>query len=82
MAQVPRQQFEELRLPSGYWMPEATDHYRFVLSRPELDGVLCSPQSTDEVRTLSRALERGPVSGAEEEYMIWLSSLTQSAVLT
>jgi hypothetical protein len=29
-----------------------------------------------------RALERGPVSAEEEEYMIWLAGLTQQPVLT
>src|SRR5262249_39269455 len=43
MAQVPRDAFDALGLPSGYWCPDACDYYRFVLSRPEIDGVLCSP---------------------------------------
>lgn len=82
MAHVPRDAFDALGLPSGYWCPEACDYYRFVLSRPEVDGVLCSPQSPEELRGLVRAMERGPVSQEEEEYMIWLSGLTQTAVLT
>jgi aryl-alcohol dehydrogenase-like predicted oxidoreductase len=82
MAQVTRDQFDGLGLPAGYWCPDAVDYYRFVLSRPELDGVLCSPQSPEEVRGLLRALERGGVSKQEEEYMIWLSGLTQAAVMT
>jgi hypothetical protein len=82
MAQVTRRQFEGLGLPTGYWCPDATDYYRFVLSRPEIDGVLCSPYSPEEVKGLVRALERGGVSTQEEEYMIWLSGLTQAPVLT
>jgi hypothetical protein len=82
MAQVPRSQFEALGLPPGYWWPEAVDHYRFVMTQPELDGVLCSPSTPEEVRGLVRGLERGGVSAEEEEYMIWLSGLTQPAVLT
>jgi len=82
MARISRETFDALGLPEGYWLPEVCDYYRFVLSRDELDGVLCSPQSPKELSELLRALERGPVSAEEEEYMIWLSGLTQAAVLS
>jgi hypothetical protein len=82
MAQVPRDTFDSLGLPSGYWCPDACDYYRFVLSRPEIDGVLCAPQSPEELRGLVRSMDRGPVSREEEEYMTWLSGLTQAPVLT
>ena len=82
MARVTREQFEGLGLPAGYWCPETCDYYRFVMSRGEIDGVLCSPGSPSELREMLKALERGPVSAAEEEYMIWLAGLTQAPVLT
>jgi hypothetical protein len=82
MAQLTKTQFESLRLPPGYRQPQTTDYYRFVLTRPEIDGILCSPQSPQEVRELARALEQGGMSAQEEEYMIWLSGLTQAPVLT
>ncbi|MBS1854234.1 MAG: hypothetical protein JST11_02630 [Acidobacteria bacterium] len=82
MAHVTREQFDALKLPAGYWRPEAGDYYRFVLTRPEIDGVLCAPQSPAELRELVAALERGGVTREEEEYMMWLSGLTQAPVLT
>ena len=82
MARVTDEQFAALGLPAGYWLPAAEDYYRFVLTRSEIDGVLCSPQSPQEVKGMVRALERGGISAAEEEYMIWLSGLTQAAILT
>ncbi len=81
MAQVTPEQFAALKLPAGYWLPEACDYYRFVLTRPEIDGVLCAPQSPEQMRALVKALERGGVSREEEEYMLWLSGLTQAPVL-
>jgi hypothetical protein len=82
MARVTREQFDGLKLPAGYRLPETGDYYRFVLTRPEIDGVLCAPQSPAEMHELVRALERGGVTREEEEYMMWLSGLTQAPVLT
>ena len=82
MARVTEEQFAALNLPAGYWLPSAEDYYRFVLTRPEIDGILCSPQSAEEVKGMVRALDRGGISPAEEEYMVWLSGLTQAPVLT
>jgi hypothetical protein len=57
------------------WLPDICDHYRFVLSHPRIDGVLCSPQSPDELSDLVGALDRKPLDLDEQEYMIRLSSL-------
>jgi hypothetical protein len=82
MARVTPEQFRALGLPAGYWQPDPCDHYRFALTRPELDGVLCSPQSPAQLRELLQALDRGPLTAEEEQYMIWLSGLTQAPALT
>lgn len=82
MSQVTPQMFEALNLPKSYWVPDVCDYYRFVLTRPEIDGVLCSPMQPEEVQQLARALEKGPLTREEEEYMIWLSSLVHAPVLT
>jgi aryl-alcohol dehydrogenase-like predicted oxidoreductase len=50
--------------PAG-WQPQLTDHYRFVLGRPEFDGLLCSLSSVAEVASLRQALELGPLSLAQ-----------------
>jgi hypothetical protein len=39
-----------LGLPlAGDPLPDVSDYYRFVLSRPELDGLLASPSTPEEV---------------------------------
>ena len=53
-----------------YWHPHITDHYRFALTRPELDGLLVSLETPDEVRALAAALEKGPLDDEEEEYLM------------
>jgi hypothetical protein len=82
MSQVTKETFDALGLPSHYWLPDPCDYYRFVLTRPELDGVLCSPLRPGEVRQISEALRKGPLTAEEEEYMIWLSSQVHAPVLT
>jgi hypothetical protein len=59
---------------SGYgWVPEVTDHYRFVLSHPGINGLLCSPMTPQEVEGLARALEKGSLTAEEGDYMIRLT---------
>lgn len=82
MSMVARGTFEALRLPKTYWCPDTCDYYRFVLSRPEIDGVLCSLMQPEEVKELARALDKGPLSEAEQQYMTWLSSLVHAPVMT
>ena len=62
--------------PGGYWVPDAVDYYRFALSRPEFNGVLCSPGSPEEVNEIVRALEKPPLSEEEQQYMMWISRAT------
>jgi hypothetical protein len=59
----------------GIEPPHACDYYRFVLGSPELDGILCAPQSPAEVQQLAAALEKPPLSLQEEDYLIKLSAL-------
>jgi hypothetical protein len=82
MSQVTKEAFDALKLPKTHWLPDVCDYYRFVLSRPEIDGVLCSPLQPEEVRGLAKALDQPPLSAEQEQYMIWLSSLTHQPVLT
>lgn len=56
------------------WRPHLTDHYRFVLSQPALNGILCSPFSPGEMEGLLRSLEKGGLTPEEEYYMTWLST--------
>jgi hypothetical protein len=59
----------------GIEPPPAGDYYRFVLGSPELDGILCAPNSAAEVWELAMALDKPPLSVPEEEYLIRLSTL-------
>jgi hypothetical protein len=61
--------------PARCWLPAVPDYYRFALSRPELDGILASPSTPEEIDALAVALSRGALLPEEEEHMIWLSSL-------
>ena len=74
--------YAELGLNDSYWRPGVTDYYRFALTRPEIDGLLCSPTTPREVKDLSSALEEGPLVEEEEKYLIDLAALDEgSAVL-
>jgi hypothetical protein len=82
MSQVTPEMFDTLNLGPTYWRPEVCDYYRFVLTRPEIDGILCSPMQPAEMRQLAQALAKGPLTPDQEAYMIWLSSLVHAQVLT
>jgi aryl-alcohol dehydrogenase-like predicted oxidoreductase len=60
-----------LKAPRGWQGPPATagDCYRFVLSNPHVDVVLCGPKNTQELRDNLRAIEQGPLSPAEMSRM-------------
>ena len=76
------ERYAELGLNDDYWQPEITDYYRFALTRPEIDGLLCSPTTPREVEALSKALQAGPLDEEEEKYLIDLAALDEgSAVL-
>jgi hypothetical protein len=67
---VPPEEMEQIGLPgSVYWHPDITDHYRFVLSRPEIDGVLMGPQTPAELHGVAAALARGPLTEEEQAYL-------------
>jgi hypothetical protein len=82
MSRIPDDMYASLGIPSNYWRPDVCDYYRFVLSHPEIDGVLCSPLYPEEVKGMVEALDKGPLSTEEQDYMIWLSSRIHAPVLT
>jgi hypothetical protein len=71
------ERYTQLGLNDDYWQPEITDYYRFALTRPEIDGLLCSPSTPQEVEALGIALEEGPLDEEEENYLIDLGTLDQ-----
>ena len=76
---LPSTRFAELGLNDDYWQPEITDYYRFALTRPEIDGLLCSPATPEEVAALAQALEEGPLDEEEEKYVLDLAMLDQGS---
>jgi len=71
------ERYAALGLNDDYWQPKVTDYYRFALTRPEIDGLLCSPSTPQEVEALASALEEGPLNEEEEKYLIDLATLDQ-----
>ncbi len=55
------------------WAPEPSDHYRFVLSHPGVDGVLCALDSPGEVDALVKSLEKGPLDVSQQRHLIELA---------
>jgi hypothetical protein len=79
---VPPQQMAELGLSGDvYWHPDVTDHYRFALSRPELDGLLIGPATPQEVTALADALKKGPLDEEEETYLMQVALVAKGQAL-
>ena len=76
LSPVTAESFQQLGLNSNYWLPKPVDYYRFVLSNPYIDGILCSPASPEQLSELLAALDEKPLTPDEQQYMSWLSSLT------
>jgi hypothetical protein len=74
---VTRERFTALGLGSEYWHPKVTDHFRFALTRPELDGILTALHTPAHVTALVEALESGPLDATEENYLINLAHLAE-----
>jgi|SRR5579871_3476507 len=62
------------RAERGSSFPRVSDYYRFALTPPEMDGVLCSLGAQNELDELVQALERGPLAQDEVERLIELAS--------
>jgi aryl-alcohol dehydrogenase-like predicted oxidoreductase len=56
-------------IPQGERVPTATDCYRYVLSRPEVDVCLTGPASAAQMDEALEALRRGPMT---EEELAWM----------
>jgi aryl-alcohol dehydrogenase-like predicted oxidoreductase len=57
------------QVPRGEKVPTATDCYRFVLTRPEVNVCMTGPASAAEMEQALEALRRGPLS---EEELTWM----------
>lgn len=72
--------FDRLGLDRDYWRPSVSDYYRFALTPPQVDGLLCAPQTPDEIESLARALDDGPLDEDDENYLINLTALADGRV--
>lgn len=70
-------EYAPLGVPDHYWRPQHTDYYRFALSEPALDGLLCAPSTPREVRDLADALARGPIGDDDRQYLLDLGALAR-----
>ena len=68
--------YKALGLGHSYWRPRITDYYRFALSRPELDGILCAFDRVEHVAELAAALADGPLSPEQIEHLDRLAALS------
>jgi hypothetical protein len=66
--------FPQLDIGEEQWVPRPTDHYRFVLSNSEFDGILCSLSTPKMVQELADAMAEGPLEKDEQHYMIQLAA--------
>jgi aryl-alcohol dehydrogenase-like predicted oxidoreductase len=57
------------RTPPDEATPRASDCYRFCLTSPEVDMVLCGPANDEQVREACTALAKGPLDAQELEWM-------------
>jgi aryl-alcohol dehydrogenase-like predicted oxidoreductase len=55
--------------PAGLRTPTAVDCYRFVLSNPAVDVCLTGPATAEQMEANLKALELGPLSGEEMQWM-------------
>jgi hypothetical protein len=67
--------FHERRAAIPAIRDNVIDHYRFVMSRPEIDGMLIAPSKPEHVVALADALEEGPLSDEEQAHMINLAAV-------
>lgn len=70
-------QFRALGLARDYWRPSVGDYYRFALSRPELDGVLCAFDRPEHVAALAAALAEGPLEARQIQHLVRLAELAR-----
>jgi hypothetical protein len=58
-----------------HWQPAVTDYFRFALSSPAVDGLLCSLQVPRHVEELAEALALPPLDDDEQQYLLDLARL-------
>ena len=73
-------QWNKLGLSAEHWRPSHTDYYRFILTQPQIDGLLCAPSTPAEIAALASALEQPLLTEEEQQYLFDLVDLSQGKV--
>lgn len=63
--QLPKKKYTK----PGEETPRGSDCYRFVLTNPNVDVCICGPKNAKEMQEALAAIERGPMSEEELEWM-------------
>lgn len=66
-----------MNLDPSMWRPEATDYYRYALSRPQMAGLLFTVKQRQQLTKLDAATTKGPLTPVEEEHLEQLTVLAQ-----
>jgi hypothetical protein len=74
-AYIRPEEFHKMGVDPELWFPSVTDHYRFVLCRPELNGLLVAPRDPKQLEQLVDAYLQGPLSADEEGHLLALAKL-------
>jgi aryl-alcohol dehydrogenase-like predicted oxidoreductase len=64
-----KQLMNSRKVPKGERIPTATDCYRFVLTRPEVDVCMSGPANSRQMDEALEALQLGPMTEAELDWM-------------
>ncbi len=57
------------KMPAGQPAPLARDCYRFALSHPDVNMVLCAPANREQMQEAIRALDAGPLDAEEKAHL-------------
>ncbi|HXA05197.1 MAG TPA: aldo/keto reductase [Bryobacteraceae bacterium] len=64
-----KQLLDPKRVPKNEKVPRASDCYRFVLARPEVDVCMTGPSNAEQMTEALEALRRGPM---QEDELTWM----------
>lgn len=66
---------KEMGVEEDNWRPHITDYYRFALTAPALDGILCGMPDANGIKDLVDALAKGPLDEEDHQYLLDLGVL-------
>jgi hypothetical protein len=69
------QDYATIGLTPEYVRPPITDYYRYALSRPEMDGLLCALDTPQQLNALEEALNKGALDDDQIQYLNDLTDL-------